>query len=474
MFGTQVIWQLIPFGPIPGNFMPVSEFSCSAGVKLEDDHENGTTRVIGRELQTCGFSIHVSKATGGYPRITYELLDKLKGVSAPLFISSGSALSLANNLLDTVQTSDWKNLLTLEGAAGLATSLLLGSKLGGVSYMLTSVEMQANLIAADGDIIDADIYLSFTEDAAQRQPGGLKVYINDKDITSSISVSECLYEMFAEGQADTLKLKFADTKKQWVGWAPKESDIVRITDGVVDSGKMFIESLKPECGAYTMTAYSVPKKAFSKRSRSFENLALSQIAKKIADEHGLDLKTYGLSDQKFKYVQQRGVSDLVFLAERCRLAGASFLVFNKILCLYDEKTMENREAVKTLMLGPSVETKFTDNSPSAYSSAQVSNATETGKANDKNVTTGKTYMQTISEKISSAADMNKLTKSLLRSVNKKAKSGEICMSAQRELAAGSVVNIIANGWAGKAFIYRCRHDLQKKKTRFWIRQPLDY
>lgn len=473
MFGIQVIW-LLPFGPIPGNFLPVSDFTCSAGVKLEEDQENGATRVIGRELQTCGFSLHVSKATGGYPRITYELLDKMKGMSAPLFIANGAALSLSNNILDTLQTSDWTQLFTWEGAADLATSLLTGVKLGGVSYMLTSVELKTNLIGADGDIIDADIYLSFTEDAAQRQPGGLKVYINDKDITQSISVSECLYEMFAEGQADTLKLKFADTKKQWVGWAPKESDTVRITDGVVDSGQMFIESLKPENGAYTMTAYSVPKKAFTKRSRSFENLALSQIAKKIADEHGLDIRTYGLSDKKFEGVQQRGISDLAFLQERCKLCAASFLVFNKTLCLYDEKTMENRDAVKTLTLGPSVETKFTDNSPSSYSSAQVSNGDKTGRADDNSMTTGKTFMQTISEKVSSVADMNKLTQALLRNVNKNARSGEIYMSAQRELAAGSVVNIVANGWAGPAFIYRCRHDLQKKKTHFWIRKPLDY
>ena len=475
MLNAQVTWQLFPFGPLPGHFMPVEDFEASAGVKIENDSEGGSSRVTGRELQTCAFSIHVSKVTGGNPRLTYEALRKLKGVSAPIFISGGASMSLPNTVLDLLQTSDWKQALTFNGAVTLAKSLLLGSSLGGVSYMLTDVQIDSELLDKNGELIDARIRLSFTEDAGERQSGGLKVLINGKDITASIAVTGCVYEMHAEGEADSLDIRFADTQKRWVGWKPsKEGDTVQITDGVINSGVMFIEYLKPESGEYTLRAYSVPKSGRNKKSRSFESLSLPQLASTIASDNKLTVKNYGVSDIKYPYIQQRGKSDLAFLHERCKLAGASFLVFNKTLCLYDEKTMEGRDAAKTLTLGPSVEAKFTDDAHTAYSSATLRNSAHTGTSEDGNVKTGKNLVVTVSEKTTAQAEANKLAQSMLRNANKNIRRGEITMTTQRELAAGSVVRILANGWAGNAFIYRCRHDLKAKKTRFWVREPLDY
>lgn len=475
MFGAQVTWQLFPFGPILGHFLPVSDFEASAGIKIEEDTENGMSRVTGRELQTCGFSIHVSKLTGGNPWLTFEALKRLKGVSAPLYLSSGTAWSLSNSVLDTLQTSDWRQALTLNGAIGLAKSLFSGTSLGGVSFMLTDVSLEIGMIGKDGEIIDAMIYLSFTEDAGERQSGGLRVFINDEDITSSISVTGCIYEMHAEGEADSLEIHFADTKRRWVGWKPsKEGDTVKITDGVVNSGVMFIESLKPSSGEYTLRAFSVPKSATNKKSRSFENMSLPQLAATVARDNKLSVKNYGVSGIKYPYVQQRGKSDLAFLHERCKFAGASFLIYDKTLCLYDEKTMENRDCAKILTLGPTVETKFTDDAHTAYSSAKVRNSSFTGTGSDGDVKTGKELVTTISEMASTQAVANRISQAILRDANKKSRRGEVCMNTQRELAAGSVVQIIANGWMGPAFIYRCRHDLKAKKTRFWIRKPLSY
>lgn len=475
MLGTQVSWQLLPFGPLLGNFLPVSDFTASAGVKLEEDTENGETKVTGRELQTCGFSIHVSRLTGGNPRVTFELLKRLKGMSAPLYITNGEALSMGNALLDTLQTSNWKELLTRETAVSLGKSLLMGTSLGGVSYMLTAVEIDSQIFSPDGDLIDAVIRLSFTEDAAQNQKGGLRVFVNGKDITSSIAVTFCIYEMYAEGEADSLEIRFADTKREWAGWKPgKDGDTVKITDGVLNSGTLYIDTLKPENGSYTLRAYSVPKSGGNKKSRSFENISLPQLAAKIASDNKLEVKNYGVSDLKYPYVQQRGQSDLAFLHERCKLAGASFLVFEKTLCLYDEKSMEARDAAKTLTLGPTADLTLSDDGQTSYSSARIANAAYVGTGADSAVRTGRELVRTISETAATQADANRIGQSLLRNENKKAKRGEVTLAAQRELAAGSVVRILANGWAGNAFLYRVRHDLLQKKSKLWFRAPLDY
>ena len=157
MFGAQVTWQYFPFGPLSASFLPVVDFFASAAVKLEADEENGCSRVTGRELQTCTVTLKAVKMAGAHPRETFEILSKIKGTSAPIFVSNGLMMSLSNVVLDTLQTSDWTKALTLDNAETLAKSLLFGSGLGGVSYMLISVSMEPLITMPDGEIIDAYI-----------------------------------------------------------------------------------------------------------------------------------------------------------------------------------------------------------------------------------------------------------------------------------------------------------------------------
>ena len=290
-FGQQIIWHALPFGPLVGTntFLPVEEFSLSSGVKLEGDAENGLTKCTGRKLQTCGFSIRVQSVAGADPRITFELLRAMKGMSAGIYLANGVPGTLATAALDALQTSDWRKLASAQGVADAALKLVAGTSAGNCAFMLTGVEMDARGVDAHGTIYDAVIHLSFTEDAAQAQTGGLVVMVNNEDITNKIAVVQCHYETHADGAPDCLRLTFADTKDEWTSWNPKnggkrvpaakkgkdgetasdkpskeaKADIVRVTDGALDTGKMFVHSLKPENGVYKMIAYSVPRSAYT-------------------------------------------------------------------------------------------------------------------------------------------------------------------------------------------------------------------
>ncbi len=360
MLGSQVIWCGIPFGAITvkGLFLPVQDFTATSAVKIEADEETGWSKVTGRELQECCFSIRAQAVAGADPRTTFHLLDAMKGMSGNIYVTSGVSTSLTTSLLDALQTSDWRNIFSADTAANIIKGLLCGTKIGEVAYMLTAVEMNAQGIASNGDIYDATITLSFTEDVAMRQGGGLAVHINGKDITSSISVQACTYDMSAEGEADCLRLIFSDPTGVWAKWqAKKEGDTARITDGAVDSGSMFIDTLKPKDGAYELVAYSTPRSAFAKRSRSFNALSLPQLASKIASEHKLKVKTFSAPETRVSYTQQRGVGDLAFLHEQCQRAGAAFVVYNGTICLYGQKAMEGRDAARTIT--PDTQDKFT-------------------------------------------------------------------------------------------------------------------
>ena len=46
----------------------------------------------------------------------------------------------------------------------------------------------------------------------------MNLYYNGVDIYGDVSVNYCVHEMFAEKQADTLVIRFNDTKGTWSKW----------------------------------------------------------------------------------------------------------------------------------------------------------------------------------------------------------------------------------------------------------------
>lgn len=468
---TQLIWNGKPFGAIPGKntFLPVMDFTLKSGVKIEADEETGKLKVTGRELQECHVTLSAETVAGTDPRTVRDTMDAMRGQSGGIYIGGGISATLPKAALDNLQTSDWSKMLSgiFNGSSG--------KKIGSTQFMLTSVDMNASHVSADGKIQSAVLSLSFTEDAGQAQTGGLRVYVNDKDVTDSIAVASCYYDMHAEGEADSLAITFSDTKKQWAKWKPSaQGDTVRITDGAVDSGKLYIDTLKPENGKYKLQAYSTPKSAYSTKSRSFENLTLQQIAGKIAKDNGLQVRFFDVPETQFKYVQQRGQSDLAFLNNLCKQRGVSFIVYNECLNLYSEKSIEAVKASKTLSPGRNDDFTVTDDKQASWASCELKNGTYTGTATDASVKTKKEHRETVQAAWENQADANATAAARLRQLNKSSKRAELVMSTQRKLAAGSVVKLECNGWNGNAFIYRIRHDLLKKSSRLWLREPLNY
>lgn len=483
MLGSEIVWNGVPFGFIRGlnSHLPVYNFRHTSAVKIEADEETGLSKVTGRELQTCELTIRATDLPSmpselrANPMLTFRALDLLKGVSGGIFVASGVRATLSQTALDALQTSDWRKIFSLEGATELGKQLLFGSRLGGCQFMLTKVELEAQGTHANGKIYDAFIHLGFVEDAAQSQTGGLVVYVNDKDVTSSIALHAGTYESHAEGEADSLSLTFADTKDQWQHWKPSDSgDTVKVTDGALNTGKMYIDKIEPVNGKYRLVAYSIPKKMWSKRSESYSSLSLPQLASRIAKRHSLEAKLYSVPEVACAYAQQRSESDLAFLQRQCERAGCAFLVFDGKLCLYSQAAIEGREPSKTLTPDFSASVKVTSDAQAAYSSIELRNGTYTGTARDSGVTTGKELREVVTASWANQNDANAAAAARLRQINKGTQCAEAEMPIQRQLAAGSVVRLICKGWAGSAFIYRCRHDLGEKRSKIWFRKPLSF
>lgn len=304
----------------------------------------------------------------------------------------------------------------------------------------------------------------------------MKVIYEGVDIYPEISVNRCFHDMYGEKQSDELLLRLNDTRQLWDIWNPKKGDTIAVEDGAAKTGKMFVESVIPESGLITLRAYSMPQSVKDKRSKSWEKVRFLQLAREIADRHGLTLETYGITDQIYDYVEQNNLPDFAFFQNRCVLESAAFLVYDGKLVVYDEAYMESQAPTDTITITPASEFEYRDQGSDAYGSAEIVNGGLTGTFSAP-AGGDKTFHKIVSIRMSSQSEANRFAKGILRDTNKNAAAGTLWSGELlRNYAAGSVVNLTTESvpsWNGPAFISRIRHDYVKTRSKLYLRKPLE-
>lgn len=189
----------------------------------------------------------------------------------------------------------------------------------------------------------------------------MNLYYNGVDIYGDVSVNYCVHEMFAEKQADTLVIRFNDTKGTWSKWQPAEGDTVQFKEGASDTGKMFVHSMKPENGLFTIRAMSMPKSGKTKKSKSWEGVRFLQLANEFAGNHGLTFQNYGCADQVYPYIKQDNETDFTLFHRLCTLEGCQMLIFDGKLLAYNEQYIEGQTPAGSLSVDENGVFSYEDN-----------------------------------------------------------------------------------------------------------------
>ena len=266
----------------------------------------------------------------------------------------------------------------------------------------------------------------------------MNLYYNGVDIYGDVSVNYCVHEMFAEKQADTLVIRFNDTKGTWSKWQPAEGDTVQFKEGASDTGKMFVHSMKPENGLFTIRAMSMPKSGKTKKSKSWEGVRFLQLANEFAGNHGLTFQNYGCTDQVYPYIKQDNETDFALFHRLCALEGCQMLIFDGKLLAYNEQYIEGQtpaDSSTSSVLRPAVPIQVTSNAEAA-----------------------------------------RFAKGLLRNANKFARSGYFSKSLMTGYAAASILTLStprATMWDGTVFVYKVRHDFVGNKSTIYFRHILE-
>ena len=322
----------------------------------------------------------------------------------------------------------------------------------------------------------------------------MNLYYNGTDIYNDVSVNYCVHEMFAEKQADTLVIRFNDTKGVWSKWNPADGDVLRFVEGASDTGKMFLHSMKPENGLFTIRAMSMPKSGATKKSKSWEGVRFLQLANEIAGNHGLTFQNYGCEDQVYQYLSQDNETDFALFSRLCTLEGCQMLIYDGKLLAYKESYIESQTVAGTLEGDENGNFTYQDNRSACYGSCEVLTGSFSGKFTAPGAkNTAVLRPKTIAEaqlrvpglplsndrsaiQSTSNSEAARFAKGLLRNVNKYGHTGQFSKALLTGYAAASLLQLNttkASAWDGPVFVYKVRHDFVGNKSTLYFRDLLE-
>jgi len=296
----------------------------------------------------------------------------------------------------------------------------------------------------------------------------MKILYNNVDIYGDISLNYAMHEMHAEGEADSLVLRFNDSKGNWSKWNPKTGDTIALEQKKSVTGKMFIHELSARNGIYTIKAMSMPMSMHDKRSATWQRVTFSEIATQIATRHGLTLKLYDIKNQTYISLNQKNESDSAFLSGLCALEGYQMIIYDGNIVIYDEATREKTVASDKVEIGKQTSYTCEDRSSEAFGSAKVYAGTYQGTFASGS---GQRILET-SLQANSNTEASRFAKGLLRNANKALKTGCLMLDLTAKYAPASIVEIVAQKavqWSGKSFVTKVRQDYVKNLTTLYFR-----
>lgn len=301
----------------------------------------------------------------------------------------------------------------------------------------------------------------------------MKIIYTGVDITSSVKVTGCVHDMYAGGGFDTLHITMDDMAQEWDRWQPQAGDKIQVKDGQADSGELIVSSCLPTNGRYIIKATSAPLTAKDPRGKAWVDIKLLQIGQEIAARHGLDFKSYGVSDYRYKYLLQANENDFAFYSHLCTIEGCGLILHNGALVVYDISTLESVEPTQTIEVTGGSEYRYTDRTGQLYTDCRIELGRYSG-GYSLGLSPVRKLLPPIWVQAASNEECARFARNLLNDANKDARSGNFKADIQPGLAAGSVVRLKTPGaasWDGTAFLHHVRNDFVSGKSKLFFRCP---
>ena len=314
-----------------------------------------------------------------------------------------------------------------------------------------------------------------------------QVIIDGKDVSKDIEpfLSSISYSDVLEGESDTASINLHDEQRLFIAdWFPKRGDTASITltrknwdgeSGVenLPLGDFEIDEISIQSGESgnkaSVKLNSIANKSELRsvdKSKAWEKVKLSKIAKDISEAAGMELFYDTDEDPMIERAEQKEKSNLAFLHKLCKDNGLALKVSDKKIIVFDIQKLEKQDPVKTLKYGDGNIKSFSGRATISkiYKSCHVKY--QHGKKGEKFDYTysdgSKDDGMTIelNKKVESQADAEKLAKKELRKKNKEEIKVSLKVLGGFEYLAGNCITLEGYGFFdGKYIIEKSNFDI---------------
>lgn len=303
----------------------------------------------------------------------------------------------------------------------------------------------------------------------------IKVIYRGVDITGSVAIDRCVHDMYDAGQSDTLHIRFNDAGNLWDGWGPQNGDTIAVEYGAIKTGQMFVRSIRPENGRFTIHAMSAPPSALLPNSKAWQKVRLLQIGREVAARHGLTFQSHGVTDYLYDYILQDRQSDFAFLAHRCALESCSFTIYDGALIMYSLPYMEAVTPLELVTLGMDADTDFCDRSGDLYGACEMECGQYSGRFAADNGS-ARVLVPAGPVSVGSDTEATRFARGLLRQKNQNVYTGHFWSEILPGYAPMSTVEMDARrhpSWSGPVVLTHVRNYYSDGRSKIFFRRRLE-
>ncbi len=318
-------------------------------------------------------------------------------------------------------------------------------------------------VAFDGVDITEDIRPFFTSltyvDSEDGAADDLSLGLQDRD---GIWTKHWLEDAVNAAAGGKLSISCAITKR---GWGE--------TDGTLDSGKLELDSVRVK-GPPAKVTVKATGLGFSstirqiKRTRAWENCTLETISAQIAGGGGTKCLFDASKNPKYRRIEQKNESDLVFLERLCADAGLALKCTDGMLVIFSMEEYEAQPPFITITPGSG----YTDydlqsrKADTQYDSCRVSYYDPTAGRLIEGVAYAEGYdpenkdnrQLELTERVENEAEAKELAARRLKLHNRYSKVAAFTLPGDVRYMSGRTVDLEGwGGWDGRYMIAEARH-----------------
>lgn len=296
----------------------------------------------------------------------------------------------------------------------------------------------------------------------------------DKEISSQ--ASSFSYTDNASGESDAINITIMNANKNWMDkWLPTKGD--KITPSIVltnwdkngttktiGCGKFIIDDLsfsgRPL--VFSLAGVSIPANEdfkTTKKTKTYENVTLKEIASKIAKAAGIALH-YDAPTIKIKEIEQSDTPNSSFLYSLCDEYGLAMKVYNGKLVIFDVGRYEAKKTVATIDEKDMDDWSYNSTIDGSYTGATVSYTIPDTEKTVKKTVGKKGRMYEASIQVDNEYDAELKAAAIVNKANRRITTMEVKIMANPAIIATSTVDITGLGKLnGKYYVDQVKHSI---------------